>query len=300
MSDPNFIAITGASGLIGKALIKRFRSENQPFLKLVRQPTSEDGERFWNYSEKVLDGGIDDCDALVHLAGETVDGHWSSFKKQLIYESRVQGTEFLVEKILSSPSPPKVVVFASAIGFYGQKRADWVTEESPPGSGFLADVVEDWEQASEILQEHGIRVVRLRLGVVLAKEGGALHKMLPVFRLGLGGAIGDGEQRMSWITLSDVVEMIWQSIHSESWQGNYNAVAPEVVSNLKFSKVLAKVLKRPAILKVPKFMMETVFGEMADSTVLSDLAVQPKRLMEMNFPFKHPKLQPALEDLLSK
>jgi uncharacterized protein (TIGR01777 family) len=247
-----------------------------------------------------LDGGIDDCDALVHLAGETVDGHWSSFKKQLIYESRVQGTEFLVEKILSSPSPPKVVVFASAIGFYGQKRADWVTEESPPGSGFLADVVEDWEQASEILQEHGIRVVRLRLGVVLAKEGGALHKMLPVFRLGLGGAIGDGEQRMSWITLSDVVEMIWQSIHSESWQGNYNAVAPEVVSNLKFSRVLAKVLKRPAILKVPKFMMETVFGEMADSTVLSDLAVQPKRLMEMNFPFKHPKLQPALEDLLSK
>ena len=300
MSDPKLIAITGASGLIGKALIKRFRSENQPFLKLVRQPTSESGERFWNYSEKVLDGGIDDCDALVHLAGETVDGHWSSFKKQLIYESRVQSTEFLVEKILSSPSPPKVVVFASAIGFYGQKRADWVTEESPPGSGFLADVVEDWEQASEILQEHGIRVVRLRLGVVLAKEGGALHKMLPVFRLGLGGAIGDGEQRMSWITLSDVVEMIWQSIHSESWQGNYNAVAPEVVSNLKFSRVLAKVLKRPAILKVPKFMMETVFGEMADSTVLSDLAVQPKRLMEMNFPFKHPKLQPALEDLLSK
>ena len=300
MSDPKLIAITGASGLIGKALIKRFRSENQPFLKLVRQPTSESGERFWNYSEKVLDGGIDDCDALVHLAGETVDGHWSSFKKQLIYESRVQGTEFLVEKILSSPSPPKVVVFASAIGFYGQKRADWVTEESPPGSGFLADVVEDWEQASEVLQEHGIRVVRLRLGVVLAKEGGALHKMLPVFRLGLGGAIGDGEQRMSWITLSDVVEMIWQSIHSESWQGNYNAVVPEVVSNLKFSRVLAKVLKRPAILKVPKFMMETVFGEMADSTVLSDLAVQPKRLMEMNFPFKHPKLQPALEDLLSK
>ena len=300
MSDPKLIAITGASGLIGKALIKRFRSENQPFLKLVRQPTSESGERFWNYSEKVLDGGIDDCNALVHLAGETVDGHWSSFKKQLIYESRVQGTEFLVEKILSSPSPPKVVVFASAIGFYGQKRADWVTEESPPGSGFLADVVEDWEQASEVLQEHGIRVVRLRLGVVLAKEGGALHKMLPVFRLGLGGAIGDGEQRMSWITLSDVVEMIWQSIHSESWQGNYNAVAPEVVSNLKFSRVLAKVLKRPAILKVPKFMMETVFGEMADSTVLSDLAVQPKRLMEMNFPFKHPKLQPALEDLLSK
>jgi len=300
MSDPKLIAITGASGLIGKALIKRFRSENQPFLKLVRQPTSESGERFWNYSEKVLDGGIDDCDALVHLAGETVDGHWSSFKKQLIYESRVQGTEFLVEKILSRPSPPKVVVFASAIGFYGQKRADWVTEESPPGSGFLADVVEDWEQASEVLQEHGIRVVRLRLGVVLAKEGGALHKMLPVFRLGLGGAIGDGEQRMSWITLSDVVEMIWQSIHSESWQGNYNAVAPEVVSNLKFSRVLAKVLKRPAILKVPKFMMETVFGEMADSTVLSDLAVQPKRLMEMNFPFKHPKLQPALEDLLSK
>ncbi len=300
MSDPKLIAITGASGLIGKALTKRFRSENQPFLKLVRHQASEEGERFWNYSEKVLDGGIDDCDALVHLAGETVDGHWSSFKKQLIYESRVQGTEFLVEKILSSPSPPKVVVFASAIGFYGQKRADWVTEESPPGSGFLADVVEDWEQASEILQEHGIRVVRLRLGVVLAKEGGALHKMLPVFRLGFGGAIGDGEQRMSWITLSDVVEMIWQSIHSESWQGNYNAVAPEVVSNLKFSRVLAKVLKRPAILKVPKFMMETVFGEMADSTVLSDLAVQPKRLMEMNFPFKHPKLQPALEDLLSK
>ena len=300
MSDPKLIAITGASGLIGKALTKRFRSENQPFLKLVRQPTSEKGERFWNYSEKVLDGGIDDCDALVHLAGETVDGHWSSFKKHLIYESRVQSTEFLVEKILSSPSPPKVVVFASAIGFYGQKRADWVTEESPPGSGFLADVVEDWEQASEVLQVHGIRVVRLRLGVVLAKEGGALHKMLPVFRFGLGGEIGDGEQRMSWITLSDVVEMIWQSIHSESWQGNYNAVAPEVVSNLKFSKVLAKVLKRPAILKVPKFMMETVFGEMADSTVLSDLAVQPKRLMEINFPFKHPKLEPALEDLLSK
>ncbi len=300
MTDPKLIAITGASGLIGTALTKKLRLENQPLLKLVRHPASEEGERFWNYSEKVLDAGIDDIDALVHLAGETVDGHWSSYKKHLIYESRVQSTQFLVEKILSSPSPPKVVVFASAIGFYGQKRADWVTEESPPGAGFLAEVVEDWEQASKILEEHGIRVVRLRLGVVLAKEGGALHKMLPVFRLGLGGALGDGGQRMSWITLSDVVELIWQCIQSDSWHGNYNAVAPEVVSNLKFSRVLGKVLKRPAILKVPKFVLETVFGEMADSTVLSDLAVQPKRLIEMNFPFKHPKLQPALEDLLSE
>ena len=299
MSDPALIAITGASGLIGKALTKRLRSESKSFLKLVRHPTSEEGERFWDYSEKVLEGGVDDCDALVHLAGETVDGHWSSFKKQLIYESRVQSTKFLVEKILSGQSPPKVVVFASAIGFYGQKRADWVTEESSPGSGFLADVVVDWEQASEILEEYGIRVVRLRLGVVLAKEGGALHKMLPVFRFGLGGAIGDGEQRMSWVTLSDVVEMIWQSVHSNRWRGNYNAVAPEVVSNLKFSRVLAKVLKRPAIINVPKFMMEKVFGEMADSTVLSDLAVEPKRLMEMNYQFKHPKLHLALEAILA-
>ena len=299
MSDPALIAITGASGLIGKALTKRLRSESESFLKLVRHPTSEEGERFWDYSEKVLEGGVHDCDALVHLAGETVDGHWSSFKKQLIYESRVQSTKFLVEKILSGQSPPKVVVFASAIGFYGQKRADWVTEDSSPGSGFLADVVEDWEQASEILEEYGIRVVRLRLGVVLAKEGGALHKMLPVFRFGLGGAIGDGEQRMSWVTLSDVVEMIWQSVHSNRWQGNYNAVAPEVVSNLKFSRVLAKVLKRPAIINVPKFMMETVFGEMADSTVLSDLAVEPKRLMEMNYQFKYPKLHLALEAILA-
>ena len=299
MSDPALIAITGASGLIGKALTKRLRSESKSFLKLVRHPTSEEGERFWDYSEKVLEGGVDDCDALVHLAGETVDGHWSSFKKQLIYESRVQSTKFLVEKILSGQSPPKVVVFASAIGFYGQKRADWVTEESSPGSGFLADVVVDWEQASEILEEYGIRVVRLRLGVVLAKEGGALHKMLPVFRFGLGGAIGDGEQRMSWVTLSDVVEMIWQSVHSNRWRGNYNAVAPEVVSNLKFSRVLAKVLKRPIIMNVPRFMMEKVFGEMADSTVLSDLAVEPKRLMEMNYQFKHPKLHLALEAILA-
>ena len=298
MSDPALIAITGASGLIGKALTKRLRSESQPSLKLVRYPTSEEGKRFWDYSEKVLEGGLEDCDALVHLAGETVDGHWSSSKKQLIYESRVQSTKFLVEKILSCESPPKVVVFASAIGFYGQKRANRVTEESPPGSGFLADVVEQWEQASEILGKYGVRVVRLRLGVVLAKEGGALHKMLPVFRLGLGGAIGNGEQRMSWITLSDVVEMIWQSIHSNSWQGNYNAVAPEVVSNQTFSRALAKVLKRPAILKVPKFMVETIFGEMAVSTVLSDLSVEPKRLIEMNYQFRHPNLQPALEAIL--
>ena len=298
MSDPALIAITGASGLIGKALTKRLRSESQPSLKLVRYPTSEEGKRFWDYSEKVLEGGLDDCDALVHLAGETVDGHWSSLKKQLIYESRVQSTKFLVEKILSCESPPKVVVFASAIGFYGSKRANRVTEESPPGSGFLADVVEEWEHASEILEKYGMRVVRLRLGVVLAKEGGALHKMLPVFRFGLGGAIGNGEQRMSWITLSDVVEMIWQSIHSNSWQGNYNAVAPEVVSNQTFSRVLAKVLKRPAILKVPKFMMETIFGEMADSTVLSDLSVEPKRLIEMNYQFRYPNLQPALEAIL--
>tara|TARA_B100000575_G_scaffold292130_1_gene299743 strand:- start:476 stop:1387 length:912 start_codon:yes stop_codon:yes gene_type:complete len=298
MSDPALIAITGTSGLIGKALSKRLRSESQPSLKLVRYPTSEEGKRFWDYSENILEGGLDDCDALVHLAGETVDGHWSNLKKQLIHESRVQSTKFLVEKILSCKSPPKVVVFASAIGFYGQKRANRVTEESPPGSGFLADVVIKWEQASEILEKYGIRVVRLRLGVVLAKEGGALHKMLPVFRFGLGGAIGNGEQRMSWITLSDVVEMIWQSIHSNSWQGNYNAVAPEVVSNQAFGRVLAKVLKRPAILKVPKFMMETIFGEMADSTILSDLAVEPKRLIEMNYQFKHPKLQPALEAIL--
>ncbi len=298
MSDAALIAITGASGLIGKALTERLRSESQPSLKLVRYPTSEEGKRFWDYSEKVLQGGLDDCDALVHLSGETVDGHWSNLKKQLIYESRVQSTKFLVEKILSCESPPKVVVFASAIGFYGSKRANRVTEESPPGSGFLADVVEEWEQASEILEKYGMRVVRLRLGVVLAKEGGALHKMLPVFRFGLGGAIGNGEQRMSWITLSDVVEMIWQSIHSNSWQGNYNAVAPEVVSNQTFSRILARVLKRPAILKVPKFMMETIFGEMAGSTVLSDLSVEPKRLIEMNYQFRYPNLQPALEAIL--
>ncbi len=137
-----------------------------------------------------MDGGIDDIDALVHLAGETVDGHWSSYKKHLIYESRVQSTQFLVEKILSSPSPPKVVVFASAIGFYGQKRADWVTEESPPGAGFLAEVVEDWEEASKILEEHGIRVVRLRLGVVLAKEGGHYIKCCQFFDSALAELLG--------------------------------------------------------------------------------------------------------------
>jgi hypothetical protein len=298
MSVPKFIAVTGASGLIGRTLVEKLRSERQSFIKLVRHPTFEEGERFWDYTQEILDEGLNDCHTLVHLAGETIDGLWSSYKKQLIYESRVKGTSFLAKQILSSDSPPKVVVCASAIGFYGHKRADWVTEESPPGSGFLADVVTDWEKASEVLEEHDVRVVRLRFGVVLSTEGGALQKMLPVFRFGLGGAIGDGEQRVSWVTLPDAVEMIWQAIHSENWRGNYNAVAPEVVSNLKFSRTLNKVIQRPTLMKVPKFLMEAVFGEMADSTILSDLAVHPKRLLEMNYQFKYPNLQSGFESIL--
>ena len=298
MSTHLRVAFTGTSGLIGRSLAWRLNMANHQLCPLVRTQPVAEGSRFWDYDQGILEGGFDDCDAVVHLGGETIDGHWTPIKKRRIRESRVLGTRFLANQILAAEKRPQVFIQASAVGFYGHRRAEVVDEASVPGSGFLAEVVQEWEQASAELEAAGVRVVRLRFGVVLSAKGGVLKKMLPVFRLALGGPLGDGDQRMSWISLPDAVEVIRLALLEDDWQGTYNVVAPEFVTNARFAKTLGRVLRRPALLPVPTTMLHLSFGEMADATILSDVAVRPSRLLERNHPFQHPKLETALTSLL--
>ena len=295
------ILVTGSRGLIGSALVSQLTSAGHYVVRLVREePDRERGDLFWDpVSAKIERSKLEKLDAVVHLCGENILGRWSSERKERIYKSRVGSTEFLVQTLAGLTNKPKVLVSASGVGFYGSRGDEWLQETSPAGSGYLATLCQEWENATNIAANAGIRVVRARLGMVLSPKGGALKTMTGPFRMGLGGTLGSGRQYMSWISMIDLVQALQFAIENSSVYGPVNFVAPEPATNREFTKTLAAALGRPALLPVPGFMLKAVFGEMATETMLASQRCQPARLSQNGFKFEYPDLEQALRHLIS-
>ncbi len=293
------IVIAGSSGLVGSALIPVLRSQGHEILRLVRSEPKASDEIQWNPARRELGlSGIEGVDAIVNLAGENVSaGRWTAARQERIRTSRVDATATLVGLLASLGRKPTVLVNASAVGFYGDRGAEILTEESEPGRGFLAGVCQEWENQAEGAGRAGVRTVRLRFGVILSPKGGALAKMLPVFRLGLGGRLGSGQQWMSWVSLDDAVGAIGHALVNPACSGPVNVVAPGGVTNAEFTTRLGRALRRPAVLPVPAMVLRAVFGRMADEALLASTRVVPRVLERGGFAFQHPELAMALDDL---
>jgi len=299
-SGPRTIAISGASGLVGTALARALQSGGHRVVRLVRRPPGADEVR-WDPAGGTIDAaGLEGVDGVVHLAGESIaDGRWTSARKRRIRDSRVEGTRLLAGALGRLARKPAVLVSASAIGIYGDRGDEELDEASAPGRGFLADVGRAWEAATADAATAGIRVVLPRLGIVLAPDGGALAKMLPPFRLGLGGPLGPGTQWMSWITLEDTVRVLLAALERPALSGPVNATAPAPVTNAEFTRLLAAAVHRPAIFPVPALALEVLFGEMAREALLASQRVIPRRLTAAGFVFEDPVLGPALRRIVS-
>ena len=295
------ILISGASGLIGQPVCEHLRNEGHKLVRLTRRPANPD-DVFWDPVAGILNLNSEDCfHAVIHLAGENIAGGlWSAARKKRILESRVKGAELLCRRLSAMSTPPKVYLSASAVGFYPFDTFKTYDETGPPGDGFLATVCQQWEKAADPLINIGTRVVYLRFGVVLSARGGALGKMLPIFKLGLGGPVGSGQQMMSWIALPDVVGVISACLRDPAYAGPVNVVAPQPVSNREFSRVLGKVLKRPAFLPAPAFLLSLLLGQMARETLLADCRVAPAALNANGYTFQQPDLETALARTLRK
>jgi uncharacterized protein (TIGR01777 family) len=290
------ILISGSHGLVGTALIKSLAAKGHEVFRLVRYSPTSEAEIEWSPDRySIALSRIEGFDAVVNLAGESIaEGRWTDEKKRRIRESRAKGTKLLGDALANLTAPPKIFICASAIGYYGNRGDEILTESSSPGDDFLAKVCVEWEEATALATEKGIRVVNTRLGVVLDANGGALAKMLPPFRWGLGGKIGSGKQWMSWITLDDVVGGIEFALANDSLKGPVNFVTPVPVTNAEFTKTLGKVLSRPTIFPIPAFGVRLLFGEMADALLLSSQRVEPQRLVEAGYAFQYPALSSAL------
>jgi uncharacterized protein len=293
------ILVTGASGLIGTALLSRLRREGHQVVPLRRAAASEDSGPVWSPENgQVRLDGLSPLDAVVHLAGENIAQRWTPASKARIRASRVDATRLLSQALARLPQPPRVLVCASATGFYGDRGDEVLNEESNPGAGFLAEVCQAWETAAAPARDRGVRVVHLRLGMVLARQGGALARMLPVFRFGLGGRLGSGRQWWSWAALEDVLRVVERALLDERLSGVFNTVAPGTVTNADFTAALARALYRPAFLAVPAWALQTIFGEMGREVLLASARVQPARLLDAGFVFLHHDLDAALSHLL--
>lgn len=296
------ILITGSTGLIGTALAFYLAQNQHRILRMVRRPPVGADEIQWDTSSGILDkSAIEGLDAVVHLAGSNLaDGRWTEEKKRRICESRVVGTRLLAQSLSHLFDPPKVLISVSAIGYYGNRGDAELNEESAKGKGFLSDLCYEWEMATTLAAMRHIRVVIPRLGVVLSSEGGALARQLPIFRLGLGGRIGNGRQYISWIAIDDLVRVIHHAICCEQLEGPINAVSPNPETNLMFSKTLGSVLSRPAFCALPAFAARLACGQMADEMLLSSARVSPTRLIKSGYQFAFPQLKAALQHILQK
>jgi hypothetical protein len=296
------IAVTGARGLIGTALVEALTAAGHRVARMVRtQPPADSSDIYWDPDKAYVDNTkLSGKDAVVHLAGESIAERWTPEKKHRIQWSRARGTQLIAEAVRQVTVPPKVLVSASAIGYYGDRGAEVLREQSAPGTGFLAGVCRDWEAATEVASRVGIRVVHIRTGIVLSKKGGALAKMLPPFRAGVGGVVGSGKQCMSWIALDDHIGAILHVIQNASLKGPVNLVAPDAVTNRQFTKTLGKILGRPTIFPLPAFAVSLLFGEMGEELLLSSQRVEPAQLAASGFSFRYPHLEPALRHILSK
>ena len=294
------VLISGASGLVGGALTRALSAAGDSPVALVRRAPRE-GEVQWNPAEPLDPEKLAGCDAVVHLAGKNVAGYWTKKFKQEIRDSRVQGTRTLAAAVAESfrrRGQPRVFVAASAIGYYGNRGDEVLTEESSPGQGFLADVSQEWEAATNEARQAGLRVVSLRIGVVLAHDGGALQPMLPPFKLGLGGRVGKGKQYWSWVALDDVVGIILFALQRDNLSGPVNAVGPEPARNEEFVRALGTELHRPTIFPLPAFAVRALLGEMGDAALLGSARVEPAKLMAAGYQFRHPTLKDALRAAL--
>jgi uncharacterized protein (TIGR01777 family) len=296
------ILITGSSGLVGSALTSCLRNSGHQVTRLVRSAEAlGTADLYWEPANGVLNLEIlEEFDAIIHLAGDNLaDGRWTDCKKARIRASRLVSTRLLCDTLTSLAHPPRVLASASAVGFYGDRAAEILTEESSAGIGFLAEVCQDWEAATAPAAQKGIRVVLMRFGVVLSAQGGALAKMLLPFKLGLGGRIGHGEQYWSWIALDDVVGAIVHALGNEQLSGPVNFVSPQPVTNREFTETLGNVLARPTFCAVPAFAARLALGEMADAALLASTRVQPMKLLAAGYQYRHPQLAEALRQTLA-
>ena len=292
------VLITGSSGLIGTALSKSLTAGGHSAIRLQRQNNDPDSP-VWDPENCLKDlARVGEIYAVVHLAGENIaDGRWSKTKKNRILNSRVKGTKLLAEYFANSNQKPRVIISASAVGFYGDRGAEIIDEDSKAGNGFLANVCVQWEDALKVAAKAGIRVIKVRFSTVLSEEGGALEKMLLQFKLGLGGVFGSGEQYMIWVSIVYAGEMIQYVMINYSLQGPENFVTPNALNNRKFTKSLGQVLSRPTIFPLPAFASRIALGEMANELLLSSNRVYPSKLMGIGYKFLHPELNRGLINL---
>ena len=291
------VAVTGASGLIGSALVPVLREAKHEVLSLVRRTPTHADEAQWDPAAGTIDvDALHGVDAIVHLAGENIGQRWTETSRRRILDSRVQGTR-LVAETAAALDPQPALLAASAMGFYGQQGDQGFTESSPRGQGFLADVVDAWEQAAEVAREAGVRVVQFRQGLVLSKDGGALGRMLLPFRLGVGGRIGGGRQWWSWVAIDDLAAAYLFALE-RPLDGLYNLAAPGVVRNADFVDALGNVLSRPTIFPLPGFAVRLAFGEMGEEMLLGGQRIDSERLRDEGFEFAYPELEGALEHVL--
>ena len=297
------VAITGASGLVGTALVNALESDGHKVVRLVRPGGTVLAEDVrWNPAAAELDAAaLEGCDAVVNLAGASIgEGRWSEKRKQILRDSRVDSTRVLVSGLAKLNQKPQVLVSASAVGYYGDRGDEALSEASGPGNDFLAKLACEWEAEALKAETASIRTVILRFGVILSAHGGALPRMLTPFRMGVGGRLGSGKQWMSWLTLDEAVDLTRHAIENGELRGQVNAVSPNPIRNADFTQVLAHVLRRPALFPAPAFALRLMLGEMADALLLSSQRVAPRRLETAGYSFRNPDLEPALRVLLGR
>jgi len=296
------VIVTGSSGLVGQALLPRLEASGHEVHTLVRRPAVNGHDLQWNPGRASIPvEKLEGFEGVIHLAGESIaEGRWTADKMNRIRDSRVQGTQLLCEALARLEKKPRVLVCASAIGYYGDREDEVLGEDAESGRNFLADVCRDWEAACEPARAAGIRVVNLRIGVVLSRDGGALAKMLLPYQLGLAGKIGSGTQWMSWIELGDLVSAIVHVLGLETIEGPVNAVSPEAVTGSQYTKALGRVLSRPTVFPMPAAVARLAFGKMADELLLASVRVRPNALLMSGFQFEHPELEGALRHALGR
>lgn len=294
------ILITGASGLIGTALQRSFEEKGYEMLLAGRTPSKEPGRITWDADKGFAAEDLtklEGIDAIIHLAGEPIgDWRWTEDKKRRIKDSRVNGTRTIIEAISKLKNKPKTLISASGVGYYGDRGDDSLNERGGVGDTFLAEVCRDWEAEARKAENYGLRVVLMRNGVVLSKDGGALATMLTPFSLGLGGVVGSGKQWLSWLSFVDMIAIMNFVLENEDIEGAVNAVSPNPVTNEEFTKTLGEVIHRPTFLPLPKFAVDLLMGEMGDALLLDSARAVPEKLEKAGYEFKYPLLKPALEN----
>lgn len=296
------VLVSGSTGLIGTALVAALRREGHRVVRLVRSGGGGRDEVRWDPAAGTIEAEkLEGIDAVVHLAGEGIaEGRWNVEKKARIMDSRKQGTGLLARTLAGMVTPPGVMVSTSATGYYGDRGNELLSESSTPGELFLSKVCVEWEAAAEPARAAGIRVVHPRIGIVLSTKGGALKQTLPIFKLGLGGKIGSGRQYWSWISLDDVVGSLIHAIETDPLSGPVNVVAPDAPTNAEYTKVLGSVLNRPTLFPLPAPAAKLMLGEVADELLLPSARVEPVRLQETGYRYRHPKLEGAFQQLLKR